>query len=181
MFATDPLMDLSIRMYWIGMNNVWWVRLDFVGIIQVKCCPCVTRICNVRRMWITYLWLRLIAASYLKIRHHLWWLIVFIENEHFVVIKLTWTDSFEMCEISVWKLHRVIVWIAIPARADDSWCKTWCLTNSWEHETRRGVMLLFMESSYLVDPASSHMLFSKTKPCMSKYKQVCTVKLRMAH
>ena len=34
---------------------------------------------------------------------------------------------------------------------------------------------------YLVDPASSHMLVSKIKPCMSKYKQVCTVKLRMAH
>jgi hypothetical protein len=37
------------------------------------------------------------------------------------------------------------------------------------------------ENSYLVDPASSHMLVSKIKPCMSKYKQVCTVKLRMAH
>ena len=37
------------------------------------------------------------------------------------------------------------------------------------------------ESGYLVDPASSHMLVSKIKPCMSKYKQVCTVKLRMAH
>ena len=37
------------------------------------------------------------------------------------------------------------------------------------------------QSSYLVDPASSHMLVSKIKPCMSKYKQVCTVKLRMAH
>jgi hypothetical protein len=36
-------------------------------------------------------------------------------------------------------------------------------------------------NSYLVDPASSHMLVSKIKPCMSKYKQVCTVKLRMAH
>ena len=39
----------------------------------------------------------------------------------------------------------------------------------------------FAESSYLVDPASSHMLVSKIKPCMSKYKQICTVKLRMAH
>ena len=37
------------------------------------------------------------------------------------------------------------------------------------------------DSSYLVDPASSHMLVSKIKPCISKYKQVCTVKLRMAH
>ena len=37
------------------------------------------------------------------------------------------------------------------------------------------------ESSYLVDSASSHMLVSKIKPCMSKYKQIYTVKLRMAH
>ena len=35
--------------------------------------------------------------------------------------------------------------------------------------------------SYLVDPASSHMLVSKIKPCMSKYKLFYTVKLRMAH
>ena len=36
-------------------------------------------------------------------------------------------------------------------------------------------------NSYLVDPASSHMLVSKIKPCMCKYKLFCTVKLRMAH
>ena len=29
-----------------------------------------------------------------------------------------------------------------------------------------------VESSYLVDPASSHMLVSKIKPCMSKYKPI---------
>ena len=34
--------------------------------------------------------------------------------------------------------------------------------------------------SNLVDPASSHMLVSKIKPCMCKYKY-CTAKLRMAH
>ena len=34
--------------------------------------------------------------------------------------------------------------------------------------------------SNLVDPASSHMLVLKTKPCMSKYKYY-TAKLRMAH
>ena len=28
------------------------------------------------------------------------------------------------------------------------------------------------EDSYLVDPASSHMLVSKIKPCMSQYKHV---------
>ena len=34
---------------------------------------------------------------------------------------------------------------------------------------------------YLVDPASSHMLVSKIKPCMSKYVPPYTAKLRMAH
>ena len=33
----------------------------------------------------------------------------------------------------------------------------------------------------LVDSASSHMLVSKIKPCMCKYKQLVLVKLRMAH
>ena len=37
-----------------------------------------------------------------------------------------------------------------------------------------------LRRTYLVDPASSHMLVSKTKPCMSKYK-CYTAKLRMAH
>ncbi len=30
----------------------------------------------------------------------------------------------------------------------------------------------FVQDSYLVDPASSHMLVSKIKPCMSKYKKI---------
>ena len=37
------------------------------------------------------------------------------------------------------------------------------------------------QDSYLVDPASSHMLVSKIKPCMCKYELIQTVKLRMAH
>ena len=40
--------------------------------------------------------------------------------------------------------------------------------------------LRLSEDSNLVDPASSHMLVSKIKPCMSKYKWY-TMKLRMAH
>ena len=40
---------------------------------------------------------------------------------------------------------------------------------------------LAIQKCYLVDPASSHMLVSKIKPCMSKYKQLYTVKLRTAH
>ena len=39
----------------------------------------------------------------------------------------------------------------------------------------------FLHHSYLVDPASSHMLVSKIKPCMSKYKHPYTSKLRTAH
>ena len=41
--------------------------------------------------------------------------------------------------------------------------------------------VLKSHDSNLVDPASSHTLVSKIKPCMSKYKQLYTVKLRMAH
>ena len=43
------------------------------------------------------------------------------------------------------------------------------------------VLLRYIYKSYLVDPASSHMLVSKIKPCMSKYKHLYTVKLRTAH
>ena len=32
--------------------------------------------------------------------------------------------------------------------------------------------VLACDGSYLVDPASSHMLVSKIKPCMSKYKHL---------
>ncbi len=44
-----------------------------------------------------------------------------------------------------------------------------------EKLTERGVPealphLALQQDSYLVDPASSHMLVSKIKPCMSKYK-----------
>ena len=38
----------------------------------------------------------------------------------------------------------------------------WCRSYGY------GIGLL--KDSYLVDPASSHMLVSKIKPCMSKYK-----------
>lgn len=34
---------------------------------------------------------------------------------------------------------------------------------------------------YLVDPASSHMLVLKIKPCMPKYRWIKEPKLRMAH
>ncbi len=58
----------------------------------------------------------------------------------------------------------------------------------WGDVLRRHVESLYKKESeslsffsYLVDPASSHMLVSKIKPCMSKCKRLYTVKLRMAH
>jgi len=50
---------------------------------------------------------------------------------------------------------------------------------SAQAEGARGVGVV--RGCYLVDPASSHMLVSKIKPCMCKYELIQTVKLRMAH
>ena len=50
----------------------------------------------------------------------------------------------------------LLLWIDLPWEADPRW--------------RLGVSQRRCECSYLVDPASSHMLVSKIKPCMSKYK-----------
>lgn len=44
-----------------------------------------------------------------------------------------------------------------------------------------GLITVVSRPCYLVDPASSHMLVSKIKPCMCKYELFQTVKLRMAH
>ena len=60
--------------------------------------------------------------------------------------------------------HRPPLWFRIELRALD--------------ERKRGGGPF--DGSYLVDPASSHMLVSKIKPCMSKYN-LYTGKLRMAH
>ena len=76
----------------------------------------------------------------------------------------------EICEIGE---QGVLVALQLILRLD--------LMNSCTHTSYLGGVSTFMDSSYLVDPASSHMLVSKIKPCMSKYKQLCTVKLRMAH
>jgi hypothetical protein len=58
-----------------------------------------------------------------------------------------------------------------------------CMAFSWLHRgvsqyyswlsvmMRRNVCKVVTLESYLVDPASSHMLVSKIKPCMSKFKR----------
>ncbi len=58
-------------------------------------------------------------------------------------------------------------------------CETYARTQSKFHthncEPRAGALRRFRlqtNSSYLVDPASSHMLVLKIKPCMSKYKHL---------
>jgi len=65
-------------------------------------------------------------------------------------------------------------------RLDLAWPNDDARDFSWVH---RGAAFLLRRGHdrYLVDPASSHMLVSKIKPCMSKCKYVYTVKLRMAH
>ena len=85
------------------------------------------------------------------------------------------------------------------AARDTDKCETHARTHSAPHDERRVQRTIHLTTatacwpaplrggsaalplgSYLVDPASSHMLVSKIKPCMSKYKY-CTAKLQTAH
>ena len=56
---------------------------------------------------------------------------------------------------------------------------SWLFTAEWLYNVHASVGVV--KECYLVDPASSHMLVSKIKPCMCKYELIQTVKLRMAH
>ena len=82
-----------------------------------------------------------------------------------------------------WRFHNLARWIIKSVLTKTTKCNEtpgqwWSLigSNIGQHSLES-----VRTNSYLVDPASSHMLVSKIKPCMSKYKQICTVKLRMAH
>ncbi len=55
------------------------------------------------------------------------------------------------------------------------------IVHCWNDYHARLDGLDVVKECYLVDPASSHMLVSKIKPCMCKYELIQTVKLRMAH
>ena len=77
-----------------------------------------------------------------------------------------WVDILAAC-VSACAAGLVIIRVA---------CALWVFC-----KVEGGFSFLFMEDINLVDPASSHTLVSKIKPCMSKYKHFCTVKLRMAH
>src|SRR5215510_16107814 len=99
---------------------------------------------------------------------------------------MTGRNVSEICEIDG-KVVRLLVLRLLVCHGRNHECaaiesKTFNrLTNSINQKALGEYGCFSMESSYLVDPASSHMLVSKIKPCMSKYKQICTVKLRMAH
>ena len=67
---------------------------------------------------------------------------------------------------------------------EDEWHLAFDLARSVQHCCSQSWCVLCLVVSYecyLVDPASSHMLVSKIKPCMCKYELIQTVKLRMAH
>ena len=53
-----------------------------------------------------------------------------------------------------------------PHHSDQS-LRWWASSGAW-----LAAAALQRDDSYLVDSASSHMLVSKIKPCMSKYKQL---------
>ena len=64
-------------------------------------------------------------------------------------------------------------------RTQVSWAAS-AISHTLANLTTWRLLRRLSEDSNLVDPASSHMLVSKIKPCMSKYKWY-TMKLRMAH
>ena len=77
----------------------------------------------------------------------------------------------------------VLIWWELRSARDMN-CNSFRVCFCW-----RGTPVPFRQNSFftnkkdsnLVDSASSHTLVSKIKPCMSKYKRLYTVKLRMAH
>ncbi len=80
------------------------------------------------------------------------------------------TRSTSAVRLFIPVLRKVFEWNSFPL---GGW---WGRNAGWGRAALGGGL-----SDYLVDPASSHMLVSKIKPCMCKYKLFCTVKLRMAH
>ncbi|KAG2666927.1 hypothetical protein I3760_15G088500 [Carya illinoinensis] len=93
-----------------------------------------------------------------------------------------WAFSFS------WMRNIVLVWgvfgLFIPNQAfsfDPNDCRARVLIPSFFGSGRFMCDAGIDNECYLVDPASSHMLVSKIKPCMCKYELIQTVKLRMAH
>lgn len=105
------------------------------------------------------------------------------------LVKLLALVSIALCEVEriqesgIVQRHALTNWLLSTIRQQLrlSVCEWWCLLNSNALKVNGFDWCHYWQQSYLVDPASSHMLVSKIKPCMSKYKQLYTVKLRTAH
>ena len=66
-------------------------------------------------------------------------------------------------------------WVRPRASVDTWWCARRAVVGSVALRVSRGRVFRVPSrgsAGYLVDPASSHMLVSKIKPCMSKYKRL---------
>lgn len=63
-------------------------------------------------------------------------------------------------------------WYLLGVRASCGWKGLSLLVDRRVCRSLRPGARLAVSDSYLVDPASSHMLVSKIKPCMSKYKHL---------
>ena len=76
-----------------------------------------------------------------------------------------WQYGFQFKKLVSWlELNNGLVWILFPL-----WKKN---SNGGRSSFACVAEPCIFQYSYLVDPASSHMLVSKIKPCMSKYKQL---------
>jgi hypothetical protein len=186
-----------------GYTDSGWFEPGVYGVLDASsalqsgtlCCACI-----VEKMWITCRWPNLShlttreSASIEQCFHLHCHLMVVLSEGHDLCRHATERVVSEICEIGeqggLIVDRSLVSRLSTPKASLDGNRVNWPkLMNS---RLRKQATLLVTirrcaprgartESSYLVDPASSHMLVSKIKPCMSKYKQICTVKLRMAH
>ena len=107
-------------------------------------------------------------------------------------VSVAWTYVYVIALVIRPYFHSGGIWTAPPASSLGSLvCRVCALLRACVHlrawclDAGRGVVFLtrcvlssrscvciLLVAGYLVDPASSHMLVSKIKPCMSKYKRL---------
>ncbi len=158
---------------------IWeWMRLqDLFGTkhcawIMIRDKLCVnapgklTQFCRTKLNWAA----TLVAEEILQLAAPLWALFVGI-----------WARNYFLGTVAVWKVANLFLMKAIVALIADCVFGCGLILRLRELGAAFGQFPSFKKDINLVDPASSHTLVSKIKPCMSKYKQFYTAKLRMAH
>lgn len=105
------------------------------------------------------------AAQFFETTSVHWCMIVLLDAEYYVSVGLRplSLDAYAFC-----RMTRTMLALFWPPHIAYAMCRGPCSAD-------------VAKECYLVDPASSHMLVSKIKPCMCKYELIQTVKLRMAH